>query len=157
MEERWYIAAMIDGELNSGVHLDGRAHPRLNAYACYNTNVTKSHFIVSLSSDLRPLVARLNRALAGLDAEPVLKEELPEIDRILHEDSEAPGAEATRCPRCHGYISLDLDGELICLNCGRPAAPTRTLDDVVQKIAQMLIDLREERWKRTKTEASEAS
>lgn len=108
--------------------------------------VTKGHsFVVLLSADLRPLVVGLNRELAGRGAGPVGKEELPEIDRMLHEGLGAPASEASRCPHCRGYLSIDSDDDLICLNCGRPAAPRRELDDVIRKIAQRLLEYRGER------------
>jgi hypothetical protein len=101
-------------------------------------------FVVSLNSDLRPLVGILNRELASRGAELVRKEELPEIDEMLQEVLVSPSSGITNCPHCHGYVSIDLDGELTCLNCARPAVPRKGLDDVVEKIAQMLVAAREE-------------
>jgi hypothetical protein len=108
-------------------------------------NVSKGYsFVVSLNSDLRPLVGILNRELESRGAEPVRKEELPEIDEMLQQALVSPNSGITHCPHCHGYVSIDLDGELTCLNCARPAAPRRGLDDVVENIAQRLVDFRAE-------------
>ena len=40
--------------------------------------------IVSIISDLRPLIRGINRELASYGAELIRKEELVEIDRMLH-------------------------------------------------------------------------
>ena len=104
-------------------------------------------FVVSLHADLRPLVVGLNRQLATRGAPPVCKQELPEIDDMLHAVLGSRVPEETRCVRCRGYASLDADGELICLNCGRPVAPRRELDDVIEEITEELIRYREEQAK----------
>jgi len=104
-------------------------------------------FVVSLHADLRPLVVGLNRQLEMRGAPPVRKEELPEIDEMLHAVLGSRTSEATRCSRCRGYASVDGDGELICLNCGRPVAPRRELNDVIEEIAENLIRYRQEQVK----------
>lgn len=101
-------------------------------------------FVVSLNADLRPLVGALNRELASRGDEPVRKEELPDIDEMLQQVLVSPDSEVTQCPHCQGYVSIDLDGDLTCLNCARPAVPRRGLDDVVENIAQKLVDSRAE-------------
>jgi len=110
---------------------------------CYYVNVSKvfSH-VVSLHADLRPLTSNLNRLLEIQGAPPVRKDELAEVDDMLHRALADRAGEGTRCPRCHGYASLDGDGDLICLNCGRPAMPNKQLDDVVVEIAEKLLDYR---------------
>lgn len=72
------------------------------------------------------------------------KEELPDIDEMLQQVLVSPDSEVTQCPHCQGYVSIDLDGDLTCLNCARPAVPRRGLDDVVENIAQKLVDSRAE-------------
>ena len=100
--------------------------------------------VVSLHADLRPLVAGLNRLLASRGAALVRKEELPEIDDMLHHVLGTRASEATRCSRCHGYATMDADGEFVCLNCGRSVAPRKGLDDVIEEIADRLIQYRQE-------------
>ena len=104
-----------------------------------------SSFVVTLHADLRPLVVGLNRLLATRGAPPVTKEELPEIDEMLYATLGTRGPEATRCLRCGGYASADGDGELVCLNCGRPVAPRRELNEVIEEIAANLLQYRQER------------
>ena len=103
--------------------------------------------VVSLHADLRPLVVGLNRQLASRGVAPVGKEELPKIDDMLHQLLGTRASEATRCPRCHGYATMDADGEFVCLNCGRSVAPRKHLDDVIHEIADRLIQYRQERLK----------
>ena len=106
--------------------------------------VKKVHsFVVSVVADLRPVVGGLNRELLSQGAEPVCREELPEVDRMLHEELGVHGSQSTRCPRCGGYIFTEAVGEETCLNCGRQGA-SRNLEDVIQKIAQGLIAQRHE-------------
>jgi hypothetical protein len=116
--------------------------------------VTKSpSFVVSLNSDLRPLIGGLNRELASHRAEPIQGEELPEIDRMLHQGLGVAGSEARRCSHWRGYVSPDADGDLTCLNCGRSTALRRKLDDVTQELAQRLIDYRMQQSRKTAGEA----
>lgn len=99
-------------------------------------------FVVTLNADLRPLIGGLNRELESHGAEPVRKVELSEIDGMLQEVLGASASGVTHCPHCQGYVSIDLDGELTCLNCARPTTPRMELDDVIQQIAQRLIERR---------------
>ncbi len=110
---------------------------------CYYVNVSKvfSH-VVSLHADLRPLITKVNGVLAVQGAPPVRKDELAEIDEMLHRALASRATEGTRCPRCHGYASLDGDGDLICLNCGRPAMPNKQLDEVSNEISLNLLHYR---------------
>ncbi|MDZ4277752.1 MAG: hypothetical protein U1B78_01305 [Dehalococcoidia bacterium] len=87
-------------------------------------------------------MARLNQELARRGANPVSKEELPEIDTLLDKSLAEGGARAGRCWRCDGYIGPDVEGEQTCLNCGRPAGPNKQLAEVVESIAQCLIERR---------------
>jgi len=106
--------------------------------------VKKAPFVVSFVADLRPLVAGLNRELLAQGAEPVQWEELSEVDVMLHERPHASASSATRCLRCGGYLCGDASGEGTCLNCGR-SVDARRLEDVIQKIAQELLQRRRER------------
>lgn len=106
--------------------------------------VKKAPFVVSFVADLRPLVAGLNRELLAHGAEPVQWEELSEVDLMLHAGPPDRAAQATRCQRCGGYLYGDASGEHTCLNCARPV-DARRLEEVIQKIAQKLVERRRER------------
>jgi tRNA(Ile2) C34 agmatinyltransferase TiaS len=112
--------------------------------------VKKAPFVVTLVADLRPLVVGLNRELLVRGAEPVRREELMEIDRMLYDglpDRDSPFA---RCRRCGGYVCADTVGDYTCLNCGRPVNARGPLEDVIQEIAQHLIERRRE-WSQVPT------
>ena len=96
----------------------------------------------SLAGNVRPLIGGLDRQLVNSGAGPVRKEEWPEIDRMLHEDLGAPTSESTCCHRCGGYVSTDIDGDSVCLNCGHRTSSRRQLSDVIQMMAQKLIERR---------------
>ena len=100
--------------------------------------------MVSLAGNVRPLIGGLDRQLVNSGAGPVQKEEWPEIDRMLHEDLGAPASESTCCQRCGGYVSTDIDRDSVCLNCGHRTSSRRQLSDVIQMIAQKLIERRAE-------------
>ena len=122
------------------------------------TSVSKGYsFVVSLNSDLRPLVGGLNRVLVSRGIDPVRKEELAEIDDMLQEVLVSSSSGITQCPHCQGYVSIDLDGDLTCLNCARPAVPRKALDDVIEKIAQQLVESRAEQLSESATESLLAS
>ncbi len=106
--------------------------------------VKKAPFIVSLVADLRPVVRGINEALVAYGAETVRAEELAEIDRMLHDDLRGGASRPVRCPRCGGYVYADATGDYTCLNCGRPGGTTRLLENVIQQIAQGLIERRQE-------------
>ncbi len=106
--------------------------------------VKKAPFVVTLVADLRPLVVGLNRELLLRGADPVRRQELSEIDRMLHGGSADRDSLSTRCRHCGGYVCAEPGGDYTCLNCGRPAA-SRRLADVIQKIVQDLIERRQER------------
>ncbi len=109
--------------------------------------------VVSLASGLRPLIVGLNRELLDHGADPVQKEEWPVIDEMLHEDLIDPPAKGARCVHCAGYLGSEMDGELMCLNCGRSAAPRKNLAEVVEEITQRLIERRRERSESASTKA----
>lgn len=109
--------------------------------------------VVLLSSDLRPITLGINRELASYGAEPVQKEELPEIDRMLHEGLGVARSETGRCSHCRGYASIGADGDLTCLNCGRSGTPPRQLDEVTHELSKRLLDRRVEQSRRTASEA----
>lgn len=90
--------------------------------------------IVSIISDLRPLIRGINRELASYGAELIRKEELVEIDRMLHKRLGVAHPEAGRCWHCQGYASISADGDLTCLNCGRSGTAPRQLDDCDSRI-----------------------
>ena len=104
--------------------------------------VKKFLFVVSLAGNVRPLIGGLNGQLANRGAGPVRKEEWPEIDRMLHEDLRAPASESKCCHQCGGYVSTDIDGDMVCLTCGRRTSSRRQLSDVIQMMAQKLIERR---------------
>lgn len=104
--------------------------------------VKKSPFVVTLVADLRPFVVGLNRELQVRGAGPVQQEELPEIDRMLHEGFPDADAPSTRCRHCGGYIYGEIGGDDACLNCGRPFRTRGRLEDVIPKIAGDLIEQR---------------
>ena len=108
----------------------------------------KAPFVVSLVSDLRPLVELLNRELLEHKAQPVRREEFPEIDTILHEALRVHASWSARCDRCGGYVSIDVTGDRTCLNCGWAAGASRHLQDVIGTIAQDLLEHRGERSSR---------
>ncbi len=105
--------------------------------------VKKAPFVVTLVADLRPLVVALNRELLQRGAVPVQRQELSEIDRMLHDGPLERDLPTTRCRHCGGYVCADTGGDCTCLNCGRPDA-SRRLADVIQKIVQDLIERRRE-------------
>lgn len=82
--------------------------------------------------------------LASQGSPPVRKDELAEIDEMLHASLKSRDAEGTRCPHCHGYASVDGDGDLICLNCGRPAIPPKKLTEVIDEITVNLLRYRKQ-------------
>ena len=102
----------------------------------------KAPFVVTLVADLRPLVVGLNRELVVRGADPVRREELTEIDRMLHDGPPERDSLLTRCRHCGGYVCADAGGDNTCLNCGRPVNACRLLEDVIQEIAQHLIERR---------------
>ena len=106
--------------------------------------VKRFSFVVSLAGNVRPIIGGLDRQLADSGAGPVRKEEWPEIDRMLHEDPGAAASKSTRCYQCGGYVSTDIDSDSVCLNCGRRTSSRRELLDVIQMMAQKLIERRAE-------------
>lgn len=117
-------------------------------------DVTKSGtMVVLLSSDLRPVTRGINEELASFGAEPVQKEELPEIDRMLHEWLGVARPETGRCSHCRGYAIISADGDLTCLNCGRSGTPPRQLDEVTHELSKRLLHRRVKLSRRTAKEA----
>lgn len=106
--------------------------------------VKKAPFVVTLVADLRPLVVGLNRELLGRGAGPVQREELAAIDTMLHDGPPDCDSPPTRCRHCGGYVCAGTDEDDSCLNCGRPVNARRPLEDVIQEIAQHLIERRRE-------------
>lgn len=113
--------------------------------------MSRFHFVASLVADLRPFVDGLNRELLSQGVEPVQKEELPEIDRMLHEGLEAEPVRGTNCPRCGGYVYGAWTTEQTCLNCGGPAGGSRELEDEMDRIARELIAQRCQKAKPDRT------
>ncbi len=97
---------------------------------------------VSLAGAIRPVLGSLNRELASRNARAVSRDEWAELDEILHEDNSASFIPGMRCSYCGGYLDIDADGEFTCLNCARSAIPRRELDELVEKLAQRLIEYR---------------
>lgn len=100
---------------------------------------------VSLAGAIRPVLGPLNRELASRNAGAVSREELPELDDILHEGPSSKITPGMRCSFCGGYLDTDVDGEYTCLNCARSAIPRRELDELVEKLAGRLITNRSRR------------
>ena len=128
--------------------------PRLESPAHKKLVVTPLAKPASIFVDLRPLLAVLNRELLRLGAEPVRREELPEIDEVLAARAQGSPAQPDRCRRCEGFVCADIQGNQTCLNCGRAAVTSRHLEDLIQKIA---IDLIEQRQRTAASEAHETS
>ena len=97
---------------------------------------------VSLAGAIRPVLGPLNRELASRNALAVSREEWPELDEILHEDSSASFIPGMRCLYCGGYLNTDADGGFTCLNCARSAIPRRELDELVDNLARRLMEYR---------------
>jgi hypothetical protein len=107
--------------------------------------VKKAPFVVTLVADLRPLVVGLNRELLVRGADPVRREELTEVDEMLHVGLPDRDSPFTRCRHCGGYVCGDMGGEYTCLNCGRPMNDRGPLEHVIKKIVQDLIERRRAR------------
>ena len=123
---------------------------RIGAASATILIVKKAPFVVTLVADLRPLVVVLNRELLMCGADPVRREELTEIDRMLHDGPPDRDSSFTRCCHCGGYVYADTSGDYTCLNCGRPVNACRPLEDVIQEIAEHLIKQRRE-WSQVPT------
>lgn len=102
----------------------------------------RAGFVVSLAAAVRPVLGLLNRELASRNERAVSNEEWPELDTILHEDHSANTMPGARCAYCGGYLSIDADEEFTCLNCARSAIPRRELGELVERLAQRLIEYR---------------
>jgi DNA-directed RNA polymerase subunit RPC12/RpoP len=105
--------------------------------------VKKAPFVVTLVADLRPLVVGLNRELVVRGADPVRREELTELDEMLHEGLPDRDSPVARCRHCGGYVCGDTVGEYTCLNCGRPINDRGPLEDVIDRIVEELLGRRE--------------
>ena len=97
---------------------------------------------VSLAGAVRPVLGPLNRELASRNAPAVSRDEWPELDDMLHEDEAASIIPGERCAYCQGYLSTGEQGEFTCLNCARSAIPRRELGELVERLAQRLIEYR---------------
>jgi hypothetical protein len=116
--------------------------------------VNKPHsFALSLDADWGPAIRGLNLELTSHGADTVRKEERFQVDRMLRDALETAAPAPPRCPNCGGYMGGDMDGEPICLNCARPVAAPRHLSDVIQKVAQDLIEYRAGQSSTTSTQA----
>ena len=97
----------------------------------------------SLARAIGPILKPLNRELAKRKAAAVTRDEYAVVDDVLHEMQEREAKAAMRCRHCGGPLQPEAEeGEYTCLICARSSSPRREVDQLVEQVADRLLEHR---------------
>ena len=104
--------------------------------------MTKFSLAVSLAQAVGPIVKPLNQELQKQNAHAVTQAEFAFLDDVLHEE-DTDRVSTERCPHCDGYLTTDAESEAYtCLNCARSTTPRRDVGQLVEELAELLLEHR---------------